>query len=745
MKGKYQGIDNLELDLPSQVEYNRQKNVTQDTQISVLSSQVNEILSQRPSGFLPRVYYGLTQGPQTYRFLPDAVINVSGLSGVVGDAFEFVSDVETTNYIPAIAIMINSTQVKINVQGDYNVSTTEFDIVNMRTGAVLQNEDLGSVLATQYASYLGDYDPQTNADKQITVLYDLEFNAENVIFASVDFNSDDVFNWIRIGGYSNGVDGHSIWSAVNATAATVFASAKVGDTVIAGEAFTYGGVSLDIGDMVTIDSLSPLTVTSQGNVRGPQGDQGVQGNPGINGTNGLTPTIVNDYWYIGGVDTGVKALGEDGQNGQNGQSFQMHSGLYSTDDNWGEAGNVGPNSEVLLQLPTLPQASGMTGYAYVVYDPLTTPLEPYYDLYYANDNDNDWTIIHPFSGIKGQDGAKGETPYISGGYWYIGGVNTGVSATGPQGPDGDPALFYLAVVSLASTPFNAVLNKSYFSRTPVAGDYFTLLWKDTSTSHSYIVNARVSSISGSNVTIYPISTIDTTGAQGTQGSTGPTGATPNISMAATALAYGQSPTVVKTGTNENPIFTLGIPEGAPGQGVPSGGTTGQILKKTSNSDYATSWYSLGSGDITGALGYTPYNSTNPSGYISSTQLLDLVYPVGSYRMSINSNETSFLGGSWTLVASNVKLPLGDEFSVKGNGKTLGLTNGSKNFGMSPGNSTGYVYFGTGIYNQNVSTATSWSGTNEKGLMGVTTDATKSGLVANAGSSISGLYIYRRTA
>ena len=612
-------MDNLDLDLPSQVEYNREKNVTQDTQISVLSSQVNEILSQRPSGFLPRVYYGLTQGPQTYRFLPDAVINISGLSGTVGDAFELVSNVETTNYIPAIAIMINATQVKINVQGDYNVSTTEFDIVNMRTGATLQNEDLGSVLATQYASYLGDYDPQTNADKQITVLYDLEFNAENVIFASVDFNSDDIFNWVRIGGYSNGVDGKSIYSVVIATAATVFGVVKVGDTVVAGEAFTYDGISFNIGDMVTIDAITPLAVTSQGNVRGPQGDQGVQGNPGINGTNGLTPTIVNDYWYIGGVNTGVKALGEDGANGQNGQSFQMHSGLYSTDDNWGQVGNDGPNGETLLQLPTLPQASGMTGYAYVVYDPLTTPLEPFYDLYFCNDNDNDWTIMHPFSGIKGQDGANGETPYISGGYWYIGGTNTGVSATGPQGPTGPTP-----VITGAATVDN-----------------------NTGTPGVSVVKT------GSDAA--PTLTFNFTNLKGPQGSTGPTGATPNISMAATALAYGQSPTVVKTGTNENPIFTLGIPEGAPGQGVPSGGTTGQFLKKTSNSDYATSWYSLAGTDITGALGYTPYNSTNPNGYLTSSALLDLVYPIGSIRLSLNLNETSFMGGTWQMISAGYAL------------------------------------------------------------------------------------------
>ena len=42
--------------------------------------------------------------------------------------------------------------------------------------------------------------------------------------------------------------------------------------------------------------------------------QGIDGEPGIPGTPGHSPTIEirNDYWYIDGVNTGVKAKGEDG-------------------------------------------------------------------------------------------------------------------------------------------------------------------------------------------------------------------------------------------------------------------------------------------------------------------------------------------------------------------------------------------------------------------------------------------------
>ena len=55
------------------------------------------------------------------------------------------------------------------------------------------------------------------------------------------------------------------------------------------------------------------------------------------------------------------------------------------------------------------------------------------------------------------------------------------------------------------------------------------------------------------------------GEQGIQGPVGPTGATPNITMQVTALEYDQEPTVSKSGTPEEPVFTLGIPQGQPGK------------------------------------------------------------------------------------------------------------------------------------------------------------------------------------
>ena len=492
----YEGINNVERDASGQIEFNRRKNVEQDQRLDTISSQLNELLNQSPAGFLPRVYYGLTRGTQTYRFAKDDILSIE-LTGNVGDAFEFVSPIETSSYISAVGIKIDVAQVKIIIQGDYNQSVTNFSVINMRTG----NEESVSLVAPVYlqnASYLGDYPAQDNQNKQITVLKDLEANEHDVVFASIDYSGDEVYNWVKIGKYTDGIDGKSIYSVSSSTETTVFNALKVGDSFIVASTFTHEGISFDVvGDVYVVNGLNPLSITKTGNIRGPQGIQGQTGATGQDGQDGATPYIQDDYWYINGVDTGVKAIGTDGTNGVDGISFAMQSGLYSVPTNYGESGNIGPNSEILQQLPTLPQ-SNITGKGYVVYDPLTTPLEPFYDLYFANNGDESWTIIHPYSGIKGQDGTDGYTPYIQNNQWYINGVSTGVQATGntgPQGPQGPTGLGWFIsssnILSDTSTiPANTVTVPSGYSLsigdiilgqnfgfgriTAISGDYATL-------------------------------------------------------------------------------------------------------------------------------------------------------------------------------------------------------------------------------------------------------------------------------
>lgn len=509
----YDGVSNLERDNAGQIEFNRRKNVEQDQRLNTISEQLNELITKKPTGFLPIVYYGLTRGNNTYRFISQAVFNITDLGGNIGEAYELISELEEESYVPAIATNIGNNQIKIAIQGDYNQDTSSFKLINMVTG-VSKTITLENVLSLQLASYLGSYSAQDNKAEQITVLHDLELNEVNTVFASVDFNNDDNWNWIRIGNYRDGTDGKSAYE-----------------------------IAVDNGfEGTESEWLESL--------KGETGETGATGATGATGQNGYTPYIQDGYWYINGVNTNVKAEGQDGTDGTNGQSFSMQSGLYSVPANYGQSGNIGPNSETLQQLPTLPQ-SNITGKGYVVYDPLTTPLEPFYDLYYANNGDTSWTIIHPFSGLKGQDGTNGYTPYIQNGTWYINGVSTGISAVGTQGAQGPKGVNYKgAWVSGSNYVVDDVATyngSSYYCKQAASGRTTT---PDLDNNYWTLFASK-----------------GDTGATGATGQTGARGVTPNISMNATSLPAGSSPTVTKSGTLTDPIFTLGIPAASGGGGT----------------------------------------------------------------------------------------------------------------------------------------------------------------------------------
>ena len=60
--------------------------------------------------------------------------------------------------------------------------------------------------------------------------------------------------------------------------------------------------------------------------------------------------------------------------------------------------------------------------------------------------------------------------------------------------------------------------------------------------------------------------------------------------------------------------------------------------------------------------------TNDSGFVSQSNLVDLVYPVGSYYWSSNSTSPSTLfGGTWTQVKDRFVLAAGDSYSVNATG------------------------------------------------------------------------------
>lgn len=623
--------------MESQVEFNRKKNAEQDKKIDTLSSQITQILEQSPAGFLPRVFYGLSRGAQTYRFIADKVFTIAGLSGNVGDAYELDSMSEPKEYINAVAIQQNSNQIKILIQGDYTVLTTEFKLVNTRTGQSM-DVSLTDALSLQDASYLGQYPANENKEKQITVLHDLEDNRDNEVFASVDYSGDGTYNWVHIGGYFNGTDGAGVFGVTNATIANVLTVARVGDLLLAGEAFTYETTNFAIGDLKEIKTLKPFSVEAKGNIRGAQGIQGIQGLPGKDGTNGLTPTIQEGYWWIGDVNTGVKAAGVDGTNGQDGKAFAVQSGLYSAPANVGKTGNTDPEGNALTTLPTLPQTD-ISGKGFVVYDPLTTPLKPYYDLYWANNGDTEWTIIHPFNGLNGKDGTNGLTPYIKDNNWWIGSTNTGVPATGSQGAQG------VGIVTVENTGYTD-------------GEDFTVTHCEATLSNG---NKEAFDVQAKH------------GKQGVQGATGATGATPNISVSATKLPAGSNPTATRTGTDANPIITFGIPSSDSGGG---GGdieivkvSTFETLKSALNSSSILAFYLKLNSNLSVPTYYTDYSiaeekisatyHTNTSVSMSSSNIW-VFFPEISldsttyYKTNDSQNNTFILVCSQVLAISGIK-------------------------------------------------------------------------------------------
>lgn len=120
------------------------------------------------------------------------------------------------------------------------------------------------------------------------------------------------------------------------------------------------------------------------------------------------------------------------------------------------------------------------------------------------------------------------------------------------------------------------------------------------------------------------------------------------------------------------IYATG-PAGPAGQGVPTGGTAGQVLMKDSSDDYDTSWAdSIIYGDETGTFD-VPLNADTLNGY-SAIDLLKYLYPVGAiYQNTTNTDPSTIITGTTWALRSSVALASENVF---GNGKVLGFTDSS---------------------------------------------------------------------
>jgi hypothetical protein len=145
---------------------------------------------------------------------------------------------------------------------------------------------------------------------------------------------------------------------------------------------------------------------------------------------------------------------------------------------------------------------------------------------------------------------------------------------------------------------------------------------------------------------------------------------------------------------------------------------------------------------------TLYNITDDTDV--TIPLLEILYPVGSLYIataSISVCPLAVLGvGNWQQKAnSTLVTDINSTAPVVGNGKTVGLTNGTTNYGLfstsgsSNNSSFRTLAYGTNVgylYDAGVESPTAYT-------MGITTDGTKSGIEANITSTTLSVTIWER--
>ena len=133
------------------------------------------------------------------------------------------------------------------------------------------------------------------------------------------------------------------------------------------------------------------------------------------------------------------------------------------------------------------------------------------------------------------------------------------------------------------------------------------------------------------------------GDTGATGATGATGTAATIAVGTTTTgAAGSSATVTNVGTSSAAVFDFSIPQGA---GVPTGGTTGQVLAKASSTNFDTTWLT-----ITGGLSYQgSWNASTNTPTLTSGAGTAGTYYVVSVAGSTNLDGiTDWLVGDWAI-------------------------------------------------------------------------------------------------
>lgn len=324
--------------------------------------------------------------------------------------------------------------------------------------------------------------------------------------------------------------------------------------------------------------------------RGPQGPQGIQGPAGQNGTNGVTPTVTvseiaggHRVTFIVGTeqtyfDIPNGAPGQPGTDGTDGVAGTIEIGEVTTGDPGSEAEveNVGTDQDAILNF-TIPQ--GATGEAGV--SP-SIGIETISNGHIVTITDEEHPEGQVFTVLNGADGT--------------GTTRVGTTTTGEPGTQ--------ASVSNSGTPYNAILDFTIPQgpvgpQGPAGQDGAATI----SIHNTYTVSSDTPA-SVDNVGTAEVASLDfyiPQGPKGDTGDTGPQGPKGDTGMGTVTVgttttgAAGTQASVSNSGTSQDAILNFTIPKGDPGQGVPAGGTAGQVLTKVSGADYDAVWATGGSG------------------------------------------------------------------------------------------------------------------------------------------------------
>ena len=206
-------------------------------------------------------------------------------------------------------------------------------------------------------------------------------------------------------------------------------------------------------------------------------------------------------------------------------------------------------------------------------------------------------------GVQGEQGPQGPTgptgPQGATGAQGPQGIQGIPGPKGDKGDDGNSFVIVATVASVVDLPTSAPEGEAYFVGTVAPRDVYTF----DALTHSWVNQGKLQGPKGDTGETGPQGPIGPQGPQGVQGEQGPqgetgeqgpqgligpqgpqgdkgdkgdkgdtgaagaTGATPNISVTATELPAGSSPTATRSGTNENPIITFGIPSSGGGGGT----------------------------------------------------------------------------------------------------------------------------------------------------------------------------------